>query len=99
MSLGTRIKQYRLGAGLMQEELAEKLLLRRQTISRWETDKAEPTISDLIHMAFIFHTSLEDLLRDEIMDFKDQQAQVIKKKMLEQQKAQENTTKVIRRAR
>ena len=37
MSLGERIASYRKKAGYSQEELAEKLFVTRQAVSRWET--------------------------------------------------------------
>ena len=36
MSLGDKIKEYRKSSGLSQEELAEKLNVSRQAITKWE---------------------------------------------------------------
>lgn len=38
MGIGTRIQQLRINSGLTQEQLAEKLSVSRQSISKWEMD-------------------------------------------------------------
>lgn len=85
MSLGTKIRQYRVAANISQEELAEMYHVQRQTVIRWESDRNEPNIHILISMAFLFHVSLEDLVRDEIITYKEQQAESMKDKMLKKQ--------------
>ncbi len=44
MSIGERLTQLRKRNGLSQEELAEKLGLTRQTISKWELNQSSPDI-------------------------------------------------------
>ena len=42
MSLGEKIREQRKQADLSQEQLAEKLNVSRQAITKWETDKGIP---------------------------------------------------------
>lgn len=47
MNLGNSLFQARKKRGLSQEDVAEKLGVSRQTISKWETDETVPDISRL----------------------------------------------------
>ena len=48
MTVGEKIQAYRKRLGMSQEELGQKLLVSRQTISLWEKDQTVPTIDNLI---------------------------------------------------
>ena len=48
MSLGTNINYLRKQKKLTQEQLAEKMNVTRQTVSRWETDKVVPEFAKLV---------------------------------------------------
>lgn len=48
-----------------QEDLAEKLNVTRQTISKWESDQSKPDMETLITMSKLFNVSLEELTNDE----------------------------------
>lgn len=48
MDFGTVLKKARLIAGLTQENLAEKLRISRETVSRIENERLEPRITDVI---------------------------------------------------
>ena len=61
MELGKKIKQLRFKAGLTQEQLAEKLGLGAQAVSKWETSVAMPDITLLPQIAEIFGVSIDDL--------------------------------------
>lgn len=60
--LGSKIRELRTKEGLTQKDLAEKLFVTPQAISRWENDGIEPPIDSLKKMASLFHISLDDLL-------------------------------------
>ena len=47
MTIGEKIKEARIGIGLSQEELAEKLNVSRSAIAKWEADKGVPDIENL----------------------------------------------------
>ena len=62
MLISERIRHYRKKCGLSQEELGEKLLVSRQTISLWEQGQTVPTIDNLIRLKDIFHVSTDEIL-------------------------------------
>lgn len=62
MTTGERINFYRKKLGLSQEELGQKLLVSRQTVSLWEKDQTVPTIDNLIRLKEIFEVSVDELL-------------------------------------
>ncbi len=66
MTLGQKISILRTSVQISQEELAEKLEVSRQSISKWETDKALPEISKVLQLASLFNLSVDELVRDEI---------------------------------
>ena len=61
MELGKRIRQLRFKAGLTQEQLAEKLGVVPQSVSKWENAAAMPDITSLPLLAEIFGVSIDDL--------------------------------------
>lgn len=62
MSLGNSLFQARKKCGLSQEEVAEKLGVSRQTISKWETDETLPDIQQSKRLAVLYHLSLDELI-------------------------------------
>ena len=66
MSLGEKIKAMRQHASLSQEQLAEKLNVSRQAITKWETGKGIPDIANLIAISDEFDLSLDELIKDDI---------------------------------
>ena len=61
MELGKKIKQLRFKAGLTQEQLADKLGVVPQSVSKWENSVAMPDISTLPLIAEVFGVSIDDL--------------------------------------
>ena len=59
MSLGSSLYQARKKSGLSQENVAEKLGVSRQTISKWETDETLPDIRQSKGLAMLYHTTLD----------------------------------------
>lgn len=62
MMVGEKIQIYRKQQKMSQEELGQKLLVSRQTISLWEKDQTVPTIENLIRLSEIFGVSVDDIL-------------------------------------
>ncbi len=62
MNLGNNIKELRKHFGLTQTELAEKLGVTEQTVSKWENDKCYPDVSLLPLLANIFGCSVDAVL-------------------------------------
>lgn len=75
MILADKIINERKKNGWSQEELAEKLSVSRQSVSKWEGAQAIPDIKKIIMMAEIFNVSTDYLLKDEMEpdDLKDMQ--------------------------
>ncbi len=57
------IRYFREKTGLTQGQLAEKLGIALDSVSRYENGKREPRASDLCRMADVFNCSIDDLLR------------------------------------
>lgn len=64
MLLSEKILMLRKKQGWSQEELAEKLGVSRQSVSKWESASASPDISKLVEIADIFEVSTDYLLKD-----------------------------------
>ena len=64
MTLGEKIKETRKNAGLTQEQLAQKLVISRQAITKWESDKGLPDIQNLKALAELLNVSVDYLLDD-----------------------------------
>lgn len=71
MSLGSSLYQARKKSGLSQENVAEKLGVSRQTISKWETDDTLPDIRQSKRLAVLYGVTLDELID---YDFDEQQA-------------------------
>lgn len=64
MSFGQNLQFLRkLRNDMTQEELAEKLSVSRQTISKWELDNAYPEMNKLVELCNLFFCSMDDLVR------------------------------------
>ena len=61
MNIGEKIKKIRKMAGMTQEELAEKMNVSRQTISKWEKEISSPDLESAIVLCDLFEISLDDL--------------------------------------
>ena len=70
MSLGNNLFHARQKSGFSQEEVAEKLGVSRQTISKWETDETLPDIRQAKRMDHLYQLSLDDLIEFD-MDIKE----------------------------
>ncbi len=64
MTVGEKIQFYRKKNGLSQEELGQKMLVSRQTVSLWEMDKTLPTVDNLIRLKEIFSVPIDDILSE-----------------------------------
>ncbi len=67
MTLGEKIKDLRKKTNISQEQLAEKLGVSRQAVTKWERDLGLPDIENLKAIATLFNISI-----DELLDYKKQ---------------------------
>ena len=65
MTLADKLKEARKNAGLTQVELAEKLCVSRQAITKWESGKGIPDVENLKNIANVLNVSIDFLLDDE----------------------------------
>lgn len=63
--LSEKIRELRRKEGLSQEELAERVDVSRQAVSKWELGSAVPTADKLVELADFFGVSLDWLMRGE----------------------------------
>ena len=84
IEIANRLVKLRKQSGLSQEELADKLGISRQAVSKWERAEASPDTDNLICLAKLYGVSLDDLLNsdeniEDIARDKREQAQEEKK--------------------
>lgn len=63
MDFSTKLKEQRTAHKLSQEQLADKLHIARQSISKWERGEAYPSIGMLLQLSELFDVSVDDLLK------------------------------------
>ncbi len=66
MTIGEKIAKLRTGAGFSQEQLAEKISVSRQSVSKWEIDQALPQIDKVLQLCELFGITADELLQDKI---------------------------------
>ena len=68
MELNEKIYDLRKKMGLSQEELAGRLNVSRQTVSKWELGDSVPDVDKVVAMAELFDISLDELVLDKKPD-------------------------------
>ena len=64
MTFSDKLIALRKKAGWSQEELAERLNVSRQSVSKWESGASDPSTANLIALAKLFGTTPEELLKE-----------------------------------
>ena len=64
MKFCDKLQKIRRENNVTQEQLAEKLGVSRQAVSKWESDQAYPDTEKLIQISKIFNVSLDELIND-----------------------------------
>jgi transcriptional regulator with XRE-family HTH domain len=62
IELANRLIEFRKKHNLSQEQLADKLHVSRQTISKWERSEASPDTDNIIELAKLYNVPIDDLL-------------------------------------
>lgn len=65
MTFAEKLKFIRKQAGMSQEQLAEKLGVSRQAVTKWETDAGIPDIENIMAISALFDISIDELLSNE----------------------------------
>ena len=63
MDINERLYELRKNNNWSQEELAEKLNVSRQTVSKWESNKTIPELEKLVKLSEIYNISLDELIK------------------------------------
>ena len=66
MILAEKIAMLRRRTGLSQEELAEKMQVSRQSVSKWESGTSIPDLEKILRLSTLFGVSTDFLLKDEL---------------------------------
>lgn len=66
MNFSQKLKDIRKKEGISQEQLAERIGVTRQAITKWETGKGLPDVENMIIIAEIFKTTIDELLMDSV---------------------------------
>ena len=66
MNFSEKLKEIRKKEGISQEQLAERIGVTRQAITKWETGKGLPDVENMVIIAEIFKTTIDELLMDSV---------------------------------
>lgn len=72
MNIGERIYNFRTEKGMSQGDLAEKLDVSRQSISKWENNSAVPDLDKIIKLSEIFDITIDELVKGVTQDKTDE---------------------------
>ena len=72
LNIDKRIRKYRVTLGLTQEELAARLGVTHQSISKWENGDGYPDITFLPALANQFHITVDELIGNDVIGRKEE---------------------------
>ena len=94
MKFGDNLKNLRKLKKISQEELAEKVNVSRQSVSKWETGEAYPEMNNILELCKIFHCNINDLVNDNMIDL-DSLDEDVKMSVVKLKKEKQHQVKVI----
>ncbi len=97
MKFGDNLRNLRKTKKLSQEDLAEKMGVSRQSVSKWETGDAYPEMNNILEICKIFNCHINDLVNDSIIDI-DSLDEEIKMNVVKFKKEQQNKMKGLSKA-
>lgn len=97
MNLGEKLFELRKTKNLTQDEVAEKLNVTRQTVSKWETNQSSPDFDKIVPICELFEIGVEELItgKKEEKQEKNEEQEENKEKVLTKQEAKEKSAKVV----
>lgn len=72
MNFSDNLKRLRKENNLSQEELAEKLNVSRQSVSKWESNSAYPEMDKIIQISNMFNVGIDELLNKDIREVQEE---------------------------
>ena len=76
---GTRLKDLRIEYGLTQEEVADKICVTKQAVSKWENGLSLPDVAALGSLAELYNTTVDYLLTGEEKVRVEKEVEVVEK--------------------
>ena len=95
MNLGERIFELRKASNLSQEEVADKLNVTRQTVSKWENNQSTPDFDKIVPLCELFGIGAEELLTGKKEDEQNESVDKKEEKVLTKQDVREKSAKVV----
>ena len=83
MDLGKKLFELRKSKNLSQEDVADKLNVTRQTVSKWETNQSTPDFDKIVPLCDLYGISTDDLLKDKVKKEKEKDELESKKNIYE----------------
>lgn len=83
MSMSNRLQDLRQKAQISQEELAERIGVSRQAISKWESEQTNPDIENIVRLSEVYNTSTDYILKGTqptVIQSSDKNAQIRQRK-------------------
>ena len=81
MEFNNKLYELRKQKGLSQEELANRLNVSRQTISKWEVGESTPDMEKLVAISDLFEVSLDELVKGEEPKLAEPSEQIVKSEL------------------
>jgi transcriptional regulator with XRE-family HTH domain len=81
MELNNKLYELRKQKGLSQEELANRLNVSRQTVSKWEVGESSPDMEKLVAISELFDISLDELVLDKAVKKEEASEQVVQSEL------------------
>lgn len=94
MKFGENLRQMRKRKKFSQEDLAEKVKVSRQSVSKWETGEAYPEMNNILELCKIFHCHIGELVNDQLIDV-DALDEEIKKNVVKFKDDQQKNMKIL----
>lgn len=98
MDLGERLFTLRKSKNLTQDDVAEKLKVTRQTISKWETNQSTPDFDKIVPLCELFKIGVEELLTGKKPEEKSENQNNLEKHketVLTKQEVKEKSAKIV----
>jgi len=77
MKFGDNLKLIRKSKKMSQEQLAEKMNVSRQSVSKWENGEAYPEMNNILELCKIFNCKINDLVHSDMSDINSLDEEII----------------------
>ncbi len=81
MEFNNKLYELRKQKGFSQEELANRLNVSRQTISKWEVGESTPDMEKLVAISDLFEVSLDELVKGEELKLAEPSERIVKSEL------------------